>query len=249
MVSLAAVVGGFLADEEIAMVTAAQSILFTFRDNGAGNSERQSDGALDQLRTLIITLELEPGSVINEATLSRAMGYGRTPLREAIFRLAEEHLVTILPHRSVVVAPLTLADLQQIFEARLNLECTAARLAAERRTDAQLAAIQERGRSLVSLAESSETAEFYRWAQCHFEFHLMLAKACGNAYLGDGIRRVLPASMRLDFFLFRRGAKGKDRALNHVPIVEALTARAPVAAEEAMRRHIVESKERTLKLL
>jgi len=224
-------------------------VLFTFRDNGASSAERQSDGALDHLRTMIITLDLEPGAVINEPALAQQLGFGRTPLHVAIVKLAEAHLLVVLPHRSVVVAPLSISDLQQIYEARTVLECAAVRLAAQRMTQTQIDMLDEKERVLETLAQSPEAADFCRWAAVHFEFHYLIAKACGNEYLSDSIRRVLPASMRLDFFLFRRGAKGKDRAKYHVGIVEALKARDGQAAEEAMRRHIASSKERTLSLL
>jgi DNA-binding GntR family transcriptional regulator len=228
------------------MMPASEAVLFTFRDNGTSGTERQSDEALDHLRTMIITMDLEPGSLINELTLSQRLGYGRTPLREAVYRLAEEHLVVILPHRSVAVAPMSISDLQQIFEARTYLEGAAVRLATERITPAQLAAIEEREREIETLAERSDFSTFCRWAAQHFEFHCLLAQACGNEYLNDSIRRVLPASMRLDFFLYRRGAKGRDRAKNHLQTLEAMKAGDADAAE---RLHIAGSKERVLRLL
>lgn len=231
------------------MIPSPDAPLFTFRDNGQSSPERQSDGAVGHLRTLIITLALEPGSAINEVTLSQRMGYGRTPLREAFFRLADEHLLVILPHRSVAVAPLAISDLQQIYEARTDLECAAARLAAQRMTDGEIAAIDEREQQLETLAEKSDAESFYRWAICHFEFHCLIARACKNEYLRDSIYRVLPPSMRLDFFLFQHGAKGKDRARNHISIIKALQAHDSAAAEDAMRRHIAGSKERTLSFL
>lgn len=118
-------------------MTISEPALFTFRLAGPPTVERLSDRAVDRLRTLIITLELEPGSLIDESSLSQRLDCGRTPLREAIQRLAEETLLVILPHRSVAVAPITLTDLQQIYEARTTLECAAVRFAAQRITPAQ----------------------------------------------------------------------------------------------------------------
>lgn len=231
------------------MLSTPGPALFTFREGSPSTAERQSDGALDALRTLIITLDLEPGSVVNEASLAPAIGCGRTPLREAIHRLAEEHLLIILPHRAVAVAPITIADLQQIYEARFLMEGAAARLAAQRATPQQLAWLTERNDLLASLSDSSDPEVFRRWSVRHFEFHHMLAKASGNDYLTDGLRRVLPAAMRLSYYLFKNRAMAMNRQRNHEAIIAALMARNADEAEEAIRRHITGAKERLLRIL
>ena len=231
------------------MTIASDEVLFTLRLDGGSNTERLSDRALDRLRTLIVTLELEPGSLIDEASLSRQMRCGHTPLREAIYRLAEERMLVILPHRAVAVAPITISDLQQIYEARTYLECTAVRLAAQRITASQLAPLEERVQRLLTLSESSDAIDFCRRAACHFEFHYLLAKASGNQYLCDSIRRILPTSMRLDFVAFRRAALGTERAKNHAAIVEALRIRDADAADLAVRSHIAAARAKVLSLL
>jgi DNA-binding GntR family transcriptional regulator len=226
-----------------------EHLLFSFPSREVARVERQSDGAISMLRMLIVTMALEPGSLIDEPVLAQRIGFGRTPLREAIYRLADERLVIILPRRSVIVAPISINDLQQIFEARIALECAAARLAAERIKPGQLTALQERERSLAELSESTDTDVFARWADCHFEFHYLLAQACANEYLFDGIRSLLPTSLRLNFFLFRHGAMATDRANNHAAIVAALQDGDCDAADAALQRHISGAKDRILRLL
>src|SRR5437016_4873848 len=73
-----------------------QRFAFT-HDLGA---DRLSDRATDELRSLIITLQLEPGAALDDTVLSQMLGYGRTPLREAFPRLADEGLTVILPRRA-----------------------------------------------------------------------------------------------------------------------------------------------------
>lgn len=231
------------------MLKESEQSLFCYPSSTEAGVERQSDGALNRLRTLIVTMELEPGSLIDEPALAQRIGYGRTPLREAIHRLAEERMVIILPHRSVIVAPISINDLQQIFEARLVLECAGARLAAQRIAPDQLAALQDRERTLAQLSENFDAGVFRGWAHCHFEFHYLLARACANEYLLDGIRRLLPTSLRLNFFLFRHGAMPTDRAQNHAPIMAALRAHDADAADAALYKHVSGAKDRILGLL
>jgi len=231
------------------MLPTGDTAVCTFHFESAPGAQRQSDRALDHLRTLIVTLELEPGSVIDEDALCQRLACGRTPLREAMYRLAEERLVVILPHRSVAVAPLTISDLQHIYEARVALESAALRLAAQRISPTQLAELKQRERELASLSENTQLTIFMRWAARHVDFHYVMAKACDNQYLVDSIRRILPVSMRLNFFLFRHGAMPTDRARNHEAIVQALDVHDADAAEIAIRRHITGAKERILSLL
>jgi DNA-binding GntR family transcriptional regulator len=90
--------------------------------------DRLRDRTADELSSLIITLQLEPGAVLDEAVLSQKLSYGRTPLREAFQRLADEGLALILPRRAVPVSEITVTDLQQVHEAGLVCEAACARL-------------------------------------------------------------------------------------------------------------------------
>ena len=93
---------------------------------------RLSDKAYYLIRQRIITLELPPMSPIDEQALMEELQLGRTPIREALQRLAAENLVSIVPRRGMFVADISLTDLQQVFELRMMLEGFCARLAAQR---------------------------------------------------------------------------------------------------------------------
>jgi DNA-binding GntR family transcriptional regulator len=92
-----------------------------------------------RLRELIVTLQFAPGSTIVESDLERLLGVSRTPVREALQRLAHDGLLHIYPRRAIGVAKLGLSETREIFEVRVALEVTAAGLAAERRSEADLA--------------------------------------------------------------------------------------------------------------
>ena len=125
---------------------------------------RLSDKAYELIRHKIITLELPPLAPIDEQALMEDLQLGRTPIREALQRLAAEDLVLLAPRRGMFVADISITDLQKIFELRMVLEGFCARLAAERVTPEQLAkmeaAIQElaqvpaaNGKALMAIDE------------------------------------------------------------------------------------------------
>jgi len=94
-----------------------------------------ADQAYLAIRGLIVSLELAPGAVIDERALMQRLGIGRTPVREALRRLAQEQLVEVFPRRGMFVTGVDVRDLARISEVREMLEPEAARLAAERATE------------------------------------------------------------------------------------------------------------------
>ncbi len=101
-----------------------------------------ADRAYYAIRELIVTLELAPGAVVREPELTERLGIGRTPVREALRRLAQERLVEVFPRRGMFVTKVDVRDLARLCEVRLALEPEAARLAAERATQADLAELR-----------------------------------------------------------------------------------------------------------
>src|SRR5579864_9717881 len=94
-----------------------------------------ADQAYIAIRDLIVSLELAPGAVLDERALIEQLGIGRTPVREALRRLAQEQLVEVFPRRGMFVTNVDVRDLARISEVREALEPEAARLAAERATE------------------------------------------------------------------------------------------------------------------
>ena len=92
----------------------------------------QSEEAYLQIRARIVSLDMPPGSVVNEGRLREELKIGRTPIREALQRLARENLVRSIPHHGTFVTDVNITDLARITEVRVVLEGHAARLAAER---------------------------------------------------------------------------------------------------------------------
>ena len=110
--------------------------------NAATDPDSKHAEAYRFVRERIVSLELAPASLLDEQALADAIGVGLTPVRQALRRLAWESLVVILPRRGTMVADLHPADIENIFEMRLDLESLAAELAAGRASTGELAHLE-----------------------------------------------------------------------------------------------------------
>src|SRR5205085_12697101 len=130
----------------IAMASTRRSTRSSRRWSRSGGSINSlTELAYVHLEELIVTLKLAPGRVVSEGELSTLTGIGRTPIREALQRLAREKLVSILPRRGIVVPEINVGSQLKLLEVRRELERLIARSAARRATDAE----RERFRALV----------------------------------------------------------------------------------------------------
>ena len=141
---------------------------------GPSRSRASSTRSTPRLRSQILTGELERGSRLPQETLAAELGVSRTPLREALRRLAAEGLVTLQPNYGATVAQLDFGDMRDAWTARLVIEPPAARLAAERDPAAEL----DRMRAAVAAQRAS--ADPARSLDANREFHLALVSASGN---------------------------------------------------------------------
>ncbi len=159
------------------------------------NKERKSDVAYEKLRLAIIRAEMPPGSAIEESILVQQLGVGRTPVREALLRLAHEDLVTVAPQRGYFVSSTSATDFFHLNEFRIESEVLACRLAATRITAAELAEFE----ALLSEARDGIRAERsdHEWHLGVDErVHQIVAKAAGNPYLARTLTRLFALSVR-----------------------------------------------------
>jgi DNA-binding GntR family transcriptional regulator len=197
---------------------------------------RLSDKAYHLIRRKIITLELPPLSPINEQTLMEDLDLGRTPIREALQRLAAENLVFFAPRRGIFVAEISITDLYKIFELRLILEGFCAELAAERATPAQLAQLDAVIQELdqVSLGDGKALMAMDE------HFHELLYQAADNDFLAEYLRRLHALSLRMWHLVLNRLGDVRGAMEQHVEIADAIKAGDGRAASTLLRRHIAE---------
>ena len=148
----------------------------------------------DRLRHQIVSMEIFPGSSLDENMLVKQFGVSRTPVREALIRLSAEGLVDIRKNRGAVVTTLDMRSLQSIFEASDLIEKAFTRLACARRSQQDLDEIEIiKNQFEKDLANKNLSA----MVDSNSRFHLRIAQASGNKYLTDSYRRILADHERI----------------------------------------------------
>jgi DNA-binding GntR family transcriptional regulator len=194
----------------------------------------QSEEAYLQIRDRIVSLDLAPGSVVQEAKLREELAIGRTPIREALQRLAHESLVRSVPHRGTFVTDVNITDLARITEVRVVLEAHAARLAAERCSAADKTAMHQLLTSLRSGA-ASEQRELMRMDQA---IHRQIYRSARNSFLESTLEGYFNLSLRLWFLVLDHEVRLREAVEEHVELLEAIVSGDADGAEHSMRRHV-----------
>jgi DNA-binding GntR family transcriptional regulator len=193
-----------------------------------------AEKAYTQIKGKIITAEMPPGSVINEAQLMEEFELGRTPIREAIKQLQTENLVMVTPRKGMYVADIAVTDLLQIFEVRVELESFATRLAAERITQHEIIDLQK----LAAAYRDADPSDKDCLINLDGEFHLLLAKATHNKFLIKEIEQYYNLSLRI-WYIALNYAKPEDIDVDaHIEILEAIQVQDAIKAGQRMRKHI-----------
>lgn len=201
---------------------------------------RLSEKAYYLIKDKIITLDLPPSSVIDEHALMEELDLGRTPIREALQRLDSEGLVNVVPRRGTFVAEISITDLQKIFELRIVLEGFAARLAAERITEKQVAKMETVLRDLEQVPDGNVKALM----EIDRRFHAVVYQASDNEFLADILSRFYDLSLRLWFLVLNRLGDVHHAIEQHRGVAEALEAGEEARAEKLVRQHVIEFQQR-----
>lgn len=138
-----------------------------------------TDRAYRRLEELIVTLQLRPGEVLSESSLTKSLGIGRTPVREALQRLALEGLIVILPRRGILVSEINVSDQLELLRVRREVEAVMARLAARRATSAERTRLRRLADAMDASAEQNDDVEFMRLDR---QYNVMLAEVCRNPF-------------------------------------------------------------------
>ena len=195
------------------------------------------DRAYLDLRDQIISLEIEPGALLQEDELIRSLGVGRTPIRDAIKRLHHERLVVVLPRRGTLVSEINISHLAQLSEVRVRNEGFAASLAAERATDDQREQCVELIAALGELDKQTSREEVVRLDR---DVHDLVYKAAHNPFLEDTLRQHYNLSLRLWFVVLDRTLRIDALVRDHRALLNAIRRRRPPQAQEIAQQHVRE---------
>ncbi|TMC50841.1 MAG: GntR family transcriptional regulator [Chloroflexi bacterium] len=194
----------------------------------------QSEEAYLRILERIVCLDMPPGSVVNEARLREDLKIGRTPIREALQRLARENFVRSIPHRGTFVTDVNITDLARITEVRVVLESHAARLAAEKLASADREAIEE----LLELHQRGYVVDQRDLMQLDQRIHRAIYRASRNSFLEATLERYLNLSLRLWYLVLDRDVQLREAVGEHVELLRAILAGDADRAESIMRLHV-----------
>jgi len=201
----------------------------------AADARSLSDQAYFRIRELIVTLELPPGALVSERELQTRLGLGRTPVREALRALARERLVEVYPRRGMFVSRVDVRDLAGLSEVRVVLESHAARLAAERATEADRAEI-------AALLDELEQAAGEHGERTLIDLdqriHRHVYRCAHNPFLEATLNEYYVLTLRIWFLALDRVVRLEDAVREHRELLEAIHDRDPARAEDAMREHV-----------
>ena len=195
-----------------------------------------AERAYHELRDRIVTLRLAPGTLLREDALMRELDIGRTPLREAIKRLALENLVVVAPRSGTFVTSVDAADIIHISEVRADLEAQAAELAALRMDDEA----RERAEALLEHVRHLERAlDADALMELDEQIHRMIWEGSRNPYLVATLDRYFVLSLRIWYVVLDRVPGLGAAVFDQARLLDAVLARDATKAGAIMREHIL----------
>lgn len=205
------------------------------------------EAVLTEMRRLLVTGELAPGTPIRQEALADRLGVSRVPVREALKVLEGEGHVEYSAHRGYIVAELSIDDLVEVYRLRELLEAEAIRVAIPKLTEADLTAIEQAAEEVTAAGKRADLADV---TSTNRAFHFLLFDAAGLPRLSRTLRQLWDAT---DVYrsVYFAAAENRSRVNNeHHELINALHARdikAAVAAQAAHRAHSVEAVSNALK--
>ena len=197
--------------------------------------ETLTEQAYRLLEEQIVTLNLKPGEFVSEHALAESLAIGRTPIREALQRLAREGLVLILPRKGILVSETDPRKQLLVLETRRELERLLSRLGAQRASDEQRRRFREIADNMDRAGKANDDLAFMRLDR---ELNLLLSESAQNEYAARAMRFLQGHSRRFWYLHYKQAADLPLCARLHARQARAVASGEPKAAAEASDRLI-----------
>jgi DNA-binding GntR family transcriptional regulator len=184
--------------------------------------ETMTDRVYKQIEELIVTLQLPPGTMLSEQALAQNLAFGRTPIREALQRLAREGLVTILARRGILVSEINLRTQLRLLEVRRELERLMARTACGRASQAER---EEFAEIAEGMRQASEKADGIAFMRLDSEFNLLISRAAQNEFASRSMGLMHGLSRRFWYQHYKEVADLPRAAQLHAAVAQAIVER------------------------
>jgi DNA-binding GntR family transcriptional regulator len=209
-------------------------------------SKSLAEQAYQLIRSDILQCKLAPGQTVAQGQLIEQYNLSKTPVREALKRLEQEGFVQSLPRFGYLITPVTVKDIENIYELRLILEKSAVQLAARRASDAELNMLE---RDAQFTYRHTNTGTYQSFLETNASFHSAIALASGNRRLAENISHLLDEMTRI----FHLGLELRDSAEEmkneHITLANALRERNADLAKQITEDQIRRSQQRVLEML
>ncbi len=189
----------------------------------------------EELRMLIMTGKIKPGTRMMEIDLAENMGVSRTPVREAIRQLEKDRLVTIEPRRGAYVSDISPTDMEDMLFVREPLEGIATLLATRNMTEEELQALVEVNQQYEEAFRKGEREELIKLDTL---FHNLIAEGSHNNYLISILKNLQEQVLRFRYIYFQSGKRAADVINEHRLILDNMKSRNQKAAEHYSVEHI-----------
>ncbi len=201
--------------------------------NATSRTASLTDLAYEKVEELIVTLQMEPGSVLSESALAQELGIGRTPIREALQRLARESLVVILPRKGILVSEINPRKQLLLLEVRREVERLLARTGAIRATEEERAQFLRIADGMEKAARENDDISFMR---LDHELNMLVSRAAHNEYASRTMGLLHGLSRRFWYMHYKESADLPLCARLHAKLVRHIALGDPEAAAEASDR-------------
>ncbi|WP_408348980.1 GntR family transcriptional regulator [Paraburkholderia sp. RL17-337-BIB-A] len=181
--------------------------------------ESLTEQAYAQLEELIVTLQLEPGTTVSELALSEMTGIGRTPIREAIQRLAREHLILILPQRGLLIPEIDVKKQLRLLRTRREVERLICRSAAKSATPQERDVFAQLAAEFQEASRNNDDVSFVRLDR---EFNELCLIAARNEFAEGAMRQMHGLSRRFWYVHYRQAADLPEMARLHGAVAQAI---------------------------
>ena len=200
-----------------------------------GPASRQADVAYARIKEAVIRGEYPPGHQALEQELALRLGMSRTPIREALVRLAQERYIELIPRRGMRVTELSARAIREINEVLGGLEAQAAeRLASRKLSPGEQAQLDA---AIAAMDRALEADDMAAWSEADYRFHRLLIELCGNRTLIEIATQLLEKAHRFRVVSTPQRGRPVYSNVNHAAVVEAIRRGDPQTAVEIHRSH------------
>ena len=210
------------------------------------NSPSLHEAIFQKLRSLLVEGAIAPGSKLNERELAERLHVSRTPIREAIRRLAADGLVELIANRGAIAVQLSLADVIHTFDVIAQLEGYSGELAAKNISNATLSELEALQYEMMASYARRDLSSYYK---LNLGIHHLINQAANNPVLSQLFTQVNARIEALRFRSNQNGVKWEKAVEEHQEMIDALKARDSERMRKVMIQHVMNKRDVVIELL